>query len=207
MVAFLLFLGGCKKEDDYIYPPVITEILTVKTNSEGTITYLHTDKKLRYQVLNSDRFTGLVPDSVYRGICIYEVHDQATAGIYSFRKIVSPNPIRQEQLPEGIRTDPVGIQSVWRSGDYINVVLKILSQGGRHTIHFIETGWEVGWESRHYKLHLTLYHDRGEDPEGYTQKAYLSVPLNKYKEVLQTGDSILFSINTYEGVKTYSFPY
>lgn len=50
---------------------------------------------------------------------------------------------------------------------------------------------------------IQLFHSQEEDPEAYTREIFLSCPLNKLD--LQSGDSIIFSINTYEGIKVYTF--
>ena len=50
---------------------------------------------------------------------------------------------------------------------------------------------------------IQLFHSQEKDPEAYTQEIFLSCPLRKLD--LHSGDSIIFSINTYEGVKVYKF--
>ena len=44
-------------------------------------------------------------------------------------------------------------------------------------------------------LYLRLYHDQGGVPEYYSQRAFLSVPLQKLGV-----DSIHFEVNTYDGI-------
>ena len=78
-----------------------------------------------------------------------------------------------------MKTDPVNIQSIWRSGDYLNMILLVKAQNKKHSFHFIE----AQGANQTSCLRLTLYHDKGEDVEAYTQKAYLSVPLKKYSGI------------------------
>ena len=202
----LIFLIGCK-DDDYVYPPVLTEIVLARINENGSIRDLNTDKGESYRVENGGRFTGYRPDSVYRMVCIYELNEataETTTQIYSVRNTVSPIPILPEKLIGGIKTDPVNVQSIWRSGDYLNVVLLVKIQSGKHLFHFIETGNEE--EAGSHKIDLTLYHDKQDDVEGYSQRAYLSVPLKQYN--LTASDSVFFTLNTYkQGFKTYAFAY
>ena len=50
--------------------------------------------------------------------------------------------------------------------------------------------------------------DRHDDVEGFNRKVYLSVPLRTYADVLQKGDKIIFTLNTYkEGMTSRSFTY
>lgn len=206
-LAILIFTA-CKKEDEYVYPPVITEFLSVESSSTGMVAYLHTDKGNIYTALNGDKIKGLVPDSLYRVYCIYELSgdksDQAT--LYTLQSIVSPDPVKANQITGGVKTDPLSIQSVWRSGDYINLTLLILSQDTRkHRFHFIDNSIAMNDGSR--ELSLTLYHSQGGDTEAYFQVVYLSVPLRNYTNKLFPGDSILFNINTFDGIRVCKLVY
>ncbi len=197
LVAGALLLTGCK-EDEYVYPPALTEILSVGTDDSGSIDYLLTDKGLSYRIENGNAHSGLVPDTVYRMIAVYEVRDTIvpSAYVYSLGTVVAPEPL--SDWTGEMKQDPVSVQSIWLSGDYLNMVLLVKAQNKKHTFHFIESDdFPV--------LRLELYHDKGEDVEAYTQRAYLSVPLRKYKAYCR---GIQFLIHTYEkGMTTYSFDF
>lgn len=76
-----------------------------------------------------------------------------------------------------------------------------------HEFHFIDNGITHN-EDGTKTLNLTLYHDRHDDVEGFNRKVYLSVPLRTYADVLQKGDKIIFTLNTYkEGMTSRSFTY
>lgn len=203
----LIILAACK-EDDYVYPPAITEILSAQTDETGTISRLIPDKGEPLSVENGDRFSGLVPDSLYRMIGVYEVangaDESSAAYIYSIQQVISYNPV---SIPaDELKTDPVTIQSIWRSGNYINLILQVKSHTGAHVFRFVENSFIS--TSMGFVLSLSLYHDKGDDIEAYTQRAYLSVPLTKYEGMLKKGDTILFAVNTYkEGLKTYQLVY
>lgn len=194
-IACMLLLLGCREEES-IYPPVRTEILSVSTDAEGCVDRLWPDYAESYFVENHADFPHLVPDSLYRALAIYEITDaeNRVAYVYSLGSIFSSPPI---QGWEGkIKTDPVDVQSIWMSGDYLNMVLLVKSQNKEHAFHCIET-------ADGQRLHFQFYHDRQGDAEAYTKKAYFSIPLKAYKT---RHASFLFSINTHkEGVKTYEF--
>jgi len=208
-LVFLSFLSCKEEEDSYIYPSVKLEFVSAQTDDSGKIISLKTDKDTTYQVENDRTNSKLDANLLQRIVCYYSTLSEATATqnataeIYSLIKTVSPTPGR---LASGavMKTDPVGIQSVWLSGDYINLTLQIKLQSQAHLFHFIETG--VTQSEGLPSIHLTLYHDKNEDIEAYTKVAYLSVPLAKYIQQYPNGFNVLFSIQTYtEGVKTYTF--
>ena len=54
MVFFCIFLcEGCK-EEDYVYPSVVTEFIGAQTNNDGTISQLVADDGTIYSVLQRD---------------------------------------------------------------------------------------------------------------------------------------------------------
>lgn len=198
-----MFLSACGK-DEYVYPSAITEIVSVQTDDEGTLGLLITDKGVALHVENADKYLGMVPDTLYRTVARYELKGAKNDSVhlYSFALTISYEPIPLSRLAGKMKTDPVGVQSIWRSGDYLNMILLVKAQDKKHVFHFVET------EDEAHCLALTLYHDKGEDIEAYTQRAYISIPLKKYRGILSKGDPILFSLNTYkEGQKTYRFEY
>jgi hypothetical protein len=211
---FLIFLSllSCKgEEDSYVYPSVKLEFMSAQTDNSGKIVSLKTDKDSTYQVENDRTNSKLDANILQRIVCYYSTlskataTENATAEIYSLIKTVSPTPGR---LATGtvMKTDPVGIQSIWLSGDYINLTLQIKLQSQAHLFHFIEN--EVILNKGVPSIHLTLYHDKNGDVEAYTKVAYLSVPLAKYIQQYPNGFTVSFSINTFtEGVKAYSFTY
>lgn len=204
---FLLIcsLSGCKK-DDYVYPPVITEILCARTNASGSVSSLVTDRGKLYDALNGNILKGLSKDSVYRVYCVYELSSEVPNGVnlYSFQLILSPDPVKANRFPGGIKTDPLKPVSVWLSGGYINLSLDVNARDLRkHRFHFVDGGTKELFD--HKVWELTLYHDQGGDPEDYFQPIYLSVPLRNYDII--SGDEISFKINTFEGIRTYTLDY
>ena len=208
----LLFLGACK-EDEYVYPNVITTFIDAATDENGRLQELITDKGEHLQILNREGLDGLVPDSVYRSVSIYEPqgltdNGQATALLYSCQLIIAVKPVTVDKLPEAIaKTDPLNIQSVWKSGSYINLILLPMTKEKSHIFHFVEEGISDNGDGSR-TLHLTLYHNQNGDYEAFTRKSYLSIPLWPYKGQMTQGDKIVLRINTYEkGFVSYEFTY
>jgi len=208
----LLFLGACK-EDEYVYPNVISTFIDVTTDASGTLQDLITDKGETLQILNREGLDGLTPDSTYRTVSIYEPKEtdtqgNATALLYSCQLIIAVKPVTANKLPDGItKTDPLNVQSVWRSGNYLNLILLPMAKEKSHIFHFIEDGITDN-EDGSRTLHLTLYHNQNGDYEAFTRKSYLSIPLWAYEGRLAQGDQVILRINTYEkGFVSYEFTY
>ena len=208
----LLFLGACK-EDEYVYPNVISTFIDVTTDASGTLQDLITDKGETLQILNREGLDGLTPDSTYRTVSIYEPKEtdtqgNATALLYSCQLIIAVKPVTANKMPDGItKTDPLNVQSVWRSGNYLNLILLPMAKEKSHIFHFIEDGITDN-EDGSRTLHLTLYHNQNGDYEAFTRKSYLSIPLWAYEGRLAQGDQVILRINTYEkGFVSYEFTY
>lgn len=198
LTVFLLSNEGCQ-EDDYVYPDVLTEFTEVQTNDEGVLTYLLTDQGDKYQILEREGLDGLTPDSIYRTLCVYQITDveKETVQLYSAQKVLSMLPKPASAFSDGIRTDPLDIQSIWLSGKYLNMVLLPMAKDKSHIFHFVENSLTQDNEGR-AQLELTLYHDQNSDYEAFTRKTYLSIPLWGYGNKLDTGDRIVLHIQTYE---------
>ena len=201
-----MFLTACG-EDEYVFPNLVTEMTCLKTNSEGIGTEIVSDDGTVWHLQEGNRPDSLTADSTYRVISRFAPISETEAEVYSLLKVIAPLP-KPEREYESTRTDPVSLQSIWRSGDYLNMVLQVLVKDQEHDLSFIETSLRTNETNRKQTLMLTLYHDRKGDVEGFYQKFYLSVPLWHYKGILNKGDTIVFQLNTYkEGVIQRTFTY
>lgn len=194
-----LLLGACG-EDDYVYPDVLTDMTDLKTDRTGTGRYLITDEGTTWRIRSRNGLDGLAPDTTYRTVSMYApVTDlegaEKEAVLYNTQPVISPVPMPASTFKE-IKTDPVAIQSIWRGGDYLNLILQVKVKDRKHSYHFIENKLENKDGER--TLYLTLYHDRDNDVEGFNRRVYLSVPLWAYAGKLHKGDKIVFNIHTYK---------
>ena len=200
--VFLLLLPVCLiavaacQDDDYVYPSVVTEFIDGQTNEAGTLSQLVTDKGKVYTIQPREGLDGLVPDSVYRTVSVYQPIDGSDeAFLYSAELILAMRPLPDWSFQNGIKTDPVNVRSVWQSGEYINLILLPLVKEGSHAFHFIDYGITESGGTR--TLALTLYHDRKGDSEAFTREVCLSIPLWPSRHHLRQGDTVLLPINTY----------
>ena len=201
----VVLLTACDKEE-YVYPDLITEMSCLKTNAEGFGVQIITDNGAIWNLKEGNRPDSLTADSVYRVVSRFAPVADSEAVAYSFWKVISPLP-KPESEYESIRMEPVDIQSIWRSGDYLNMVLQVMVKDKEHELSFIDNGITSNANGTQ-TLHLTLYHHRKDDVEGFMQKYYLSVPLWHYEGKLNKGDTIVFELYTYkEGMTQRTFTY
>jgi len=203
-------LCGACKENDYVYPSVLTEFINAQTDGNGVLSHLITDNGKTYVIQPRDGLSGLSADTLYRSVSIYEPLTDGTENnmvkLYQCQFILAPTPVPSSSFKDGIKTDPADIERIWRSGEYINMVLDVRIKDKKHTYHFIDEGIEK--ENDCQVLKIRLYHDSQDDYEAYTHKAYLSIPLESYREKLNKRDKIRFYVNTYsQGVIQKEFDY
>ncbi|MBR5203854.1 MAG: hypothetical protein IKW32_01355 [Bacteroidaceae bacterium] len=200
-----VLLSACGKED-YVYPNLITEMACLKTDGNGIGTQIVTDQGIVWHLQKDNRPDSLTADSTYRIISRFAPLNESEAQAYAFWKVIAPLP-KPEKEYETIHTDPVSIQSIWQSDDYLNMVLHIKVKDQEHELSFIENGITANTDGTQ-NLMLTLFHNRKGDVEGFDQKFYLSVPLWHYQNKLNKGDQIVFQLNTYqEGMTSRTFIY
>ena len=193
-------------EEAYVYPDLINEMVCLKTDNQGFGTHFITDEGHTWHLAKDNRPDSLTADSTYRVVSRYAPLSETDAKAYSFYKTISTLPKLGSEY-ESIHTDPVSIQSIWRSGDYLNMVLQIMVKDQKHELSFIENGITTNADGTQ-TLTLTLYHDRKGDVEGLNEKQYLSIPLWHYQDILNKGDQIVLQLNTYkEGMTSRNYTY
>ena len=200
-----MFMTACG-EDEYVYPDLVTEFSCLTTDAKGYGTQIVTDEGKVWHLQEGNRPNKLTPDSTYRVVSRFAPIDDTYATAYSLWKAISPIP-QPENMYETIHTDPVSIQSIWKSGNYLNLILQIKVKDKQHELSFIDNGI-VANEDGTQTLTITLFHDRKDDVEGFDEKHYLSVPLWYYQENLKQGDHIVIHLNTYkEGMISRTYTY
>lgn len=102
--------------------------------------------------------------------------------------------VQVEGYPEKLVQDPVKIQSVWVSGDYLNMILEIEYHSKPHTVALLRNIASPTAD-------LYFSHSRNDDPPGYRQMLYASFLLTQ----LKTSGTVPFRlfINTYDGIREF----
>nr|WP_302830967.1 NigD-like C-terminal domain-containing protein [uncultured Bacteroides sp.] len=212
LFTLLVFLLTSCGDDDYHYPSVKLEFLTAFSGSDGSLQSVLTDEGEQYPVLENASKLTIDPNSFVRIVSNYEPVKAAdgVAGVklYAALGTISPFPLPADKFEDGVKTDPVELQSIWMGIDYLNLLLGIKAQDGKHLLHFIEDEVVKDKSTGLVNVHLTLYHDAANDVLAYTKRAYVSVPLWQYAEEGVKKVAVTMDINTYSGeTKTYQFEY
>lgn len=206
-MVLAVWCAGCGDDDDYVYPSVLTELVDGYVNPSGVVESVRTDRGETFFLTNRMAAAkDMETDKTYRFLCVYEPSEE-TAGealVYSLKQVYASAPIPVEEFAEGIKSDPLSMQSFWRGGDYLNMVALPKAQSIAHRFRFVQDS--IVTREGITRLYLRLYHDQNNDVEAYEQKVYLSVSLKE--SLLQQGDSVCFRVNTYDkGWETWRFAY
>ena len=214
----VLSIGACK--EDYSYPNVLTELTEVQTDGNGMMKTLTTDRGEAFTIAKCAQAVKLTADSLYRMLTVFEPLEGSNNHLllHAAQPVFSEYPIPVDKFEDNIKTDPVDIQSIWRSGNYLNMILHVQTKDKKHEFHFVENGiypYELpkggtntkegsfaGDEGRQM-LEISLYHDRKDDYEAFTSKYCFSIPLKRYEGKLKKGDVIRLNLNTYKEGNTY----
>lgn len=185
-LGILLLTAACG-EDEYYYPSVKLEFVTIKAGSDGRIETLIPDKGNTMQVSEDRTNSTIAASSLRRVMSNYEVIStdagEVTAKIYSLQSVVAPEPKKETDpaFNDGLKTDPVDVTSIWVGRDYLNMILNLKVKGGKQHIFGIVEENIIETSSEKVVI-FSLFHDANGDMEYYNRRAYISVPLKKYAD-------------------------
>jgi len=198
--SFLIFFAACT-QDTYekgegALSAMVAEMGDGYTASDKKVTRFVTDDGAAFSVSNPFS-SSLMPkaDTVYRAI-FYYVKDGEKAEVKGLNKVlvVSPHQVKD------MKTDPVRFESAWvgKSKSYLNLSVYLMQgytedEEAVHKIGFRRDSLYQNADGTK-TLRLTLYHDQAGMPEYYSQRFYLSVPLQSFGV-----DSVWLDVNTYNG--------
>ena len=189
LTLLALQLTACHDDED-TYPSIITEFVDVHSNNKGVLYEFTNDRAQTYQIVNT--LEGFDTSAVYRSVCGY-VPEGSKATIY---QLLGVAVLRDSTAV--VRHDPVGLLSAWRAGEYINMQLAPLTQGGKHY-------WGFAIDSiAPQHIYLSLHHNQNGDPTSYTQTTYASLYM-KHIEGFNASDTISLSLATFDGWHHYTF--
>lgn len=211
---FMLALGcSCNGDDSYHYPSVKQEFVTAQADANGSLRFILTDEGQKLEVIEDASNTSIDANSSVRIVCNYgfmDVAGEASEGIklYNLLRAIAPLPQPAKNFEDGVKNDPADVLSIWMGLDYLNMILEIKAQNGKHLFHFVEDQVLTNSEAGERTVSLSLYHDAGGDVQAYSKRAYLSIPLRQY--VIDGVKKIIvnFILHTYDdGVKKFRFEY
>lgn len=112
-------------DDDYYYPPVKLEFVTVKAGEDGRMQTLIPDKGEALPVSEDRTGSTISPNTSRRVMSNYQTLSEggtATAVIYSLQSLLTPvpKPADDDVYEDGLKHDPVEVVSIWLGRDYLN---------------------------------------------------------------------------------------
>lgn len=195
--GLLILMTACG-EDDYYYPSVKLEFVTIEAGEDGRIQTLLPDKGASLPVLEDRTGSSISPNTTRRVMSNYEVLSGGVK-IYSLQSLITPMPKPEDDpvYKDGVKTDPVEVVSIWLGRDYLNMILNLkVSTGKGHTFGIVEDTSELQTKGI---VNMLLYHDANSDEEYYNRRAYISVPLSQYIDTENPEQiKIKFRYNTYQ---------
>ena len=199
LLTIALCFGGCSdSDDDESYPSLIHEFAMAQANGEGLLTSFVTDAGNTYSVVNPVK--GMKANEVLRVLLGFEVQDAGKARVYSAQAIiVLPNNKGQAELVQ----DPVGVESVWMAGGFLNLHLLPRTQGQKQAWAFQCDTLENTLGGKTYQL--SLWHDQLDDPTSYSSHFYTCVDLDSVATAFLPGDSVIMTIASFKGARTWQF--
>ena len=145
------------------------------------------------------------PDTTYRAVMYYNKVGNGAEPL-SISHVTTLTPHRDSLAVRKWNPDPVGLETAWvgRNHRYLNIGL-VLKMGATdkeatpQSVGMLHGGVTINADSTR-TADLLFYHQQGDVPEYYSQRAYLSVPLSGV-----VADSVRLNVVTYDGrfVRTY----
>ena len=186
----LLLLQSCQKEDKRLDDYWVNFATVIKSNNDVRF-HLDNNKTLIPKKLKD--YNG---DSGQRVILNYSFLRNDTIKVNSVSNILTGN-IKLNGYPEQYFSEPVNIQSVWVSGNYLNMVLEIEYNKTAHSVALLK-------KSSTTKNELYFSHATNNDPPGAPVLMYLSFSLENLR-VSGNESPLQFTvyINSHTGLKEF----
>ena len=210
LFLLVLAVAGCEQDvydkGDTVYSYMRADFVEAIVGSNKQVTYVLTDddERLPLTAAYSAKWINQ-PDTVYRAVLYYNYKDQQ-AEVLNLARVSTVSVRPQSQFKDGIKTDPLGLESVWLSNNKRYLNLSVIVKTGAVTEEAeVQTLGMVGDTimtdaDNQRTYHLRLFHNQGDVPQYYSQRLYFSVPLSELEV-----DSLHLSVNTYDGVVTKGF--
>jgi len=165
------------------------------TNDEGVLLKLSPHVKVSW---------ALTPDSLYRALLYYNKVESLDGTIVPITLARVPVLRAKEasEFEDGVKTDPVKLESAWLSkgNAYLNLGL-LLKTGVADDSDAVQSVGMVLVSETATEVVLRLYHDQGGVPQYYSSRSYVSIPLSSDRQQ----KTVRLLINTYDGEREKTF--
>lgn len=204
-IVALLFMA-CEsdsyKTGDGRYSYLQAEMVEAYTTDKHVISHVVTDegKQLQLQPSFNAQWAEKA-DTVYRAWLYYDYSEGATSVKPRTVSPVSVLRAIQTTRPDTLHTDPLTLESAWRStsGKYINLRLAVktgTNDNGETALQTIGVKCDTTTVNGHERFTFTLLHNQNGVPQYYTSTAFASIAID---DRARAGE-ITVRINTYQGI-------
>ena len=210
LLLFALSLLSCEQDvydkGDGEYSLLRADFVEAIVGSDKQVEYVVTDDDERLPLTTAYTAKWIQrPDTTYRAVLYYNYVDKKAEAL-TLSRISVMTPRKPGDFKSGVKTDPVGVESGWLSGNrkYLNLCL-ILKTGAVDDEEIVQTlgiiGDTIVTDADGCRTcQLRLFHNQGEVPQYYSQRAYFSIGLDGIE-----ADSLHLSVNTYDGIVERGF--
>ena len=221
LIALTTLLAACTSDGyqsgDGRYSAMRADFVEAATDGTAAITTISTDDGNTLTLTQTVKTKwAQKADSTYRALAYYNpvatVPGANEAELMALQSVAVPTVKRPNDIENGLKTDPVSLNSVWlsRSGRYLNLDISLKTgrsddEDATQTIGAALTGKTLNTDGT-TTFTLTLHHDQGSVPEYYSTACYVSIPLYRGLLTPAAGDTVAIDITTYKGktVKTFT---
>lgn len=195
----LLIFSSCKEEFDYGLGDFRIDLATVtETTTERCYLLDNQIKLIPTKAISSEVKTGS------RVLLNYNLLELKSTNEYSV-KVNSASQVFTsgvKELPGNLSDDPLLLESIWQSGDWINFRLTINYRSTTHGIALYQNKIPAN-----DTVYLELRHSKNNDTEGYALNIYASFLVKGFAKD-EKSVPLKIKVNTSDqGVKYYKFDY
>jgi len=217
LITLLLLLVSCSNDaydtGDGSLSFMRADFVEAVTDASSAVTSIATDdgETLNVSPSYTPQWTAKA-DTIYRALAYYNKVEAKQGGykaeMIALSQVLVPTVQSLSALKDGLKTDPVTLESAWmsRNRKYLNLDINVKTgttdgETAAQTIGVICTEVTQHADGTH-TVALTLYHDQNGVPEYYSAECYISVPLSVLPVTLSEGDKVQVSVNSYSGEVT-----
>ena len=206
LVAMVSCKYGLYETGDSELSYLRADFVEASTNGVGAFTSAVTDDGVSL-TLSPALYVDWKPKAraVYRAMLYYDKVENGVTKPISLQSVLLLKPKTKDEEKEW-HTDPLGLESIWisKNNRYANLSL-IIKKGSNISLSSAQKiGVLKEAVTKHEKgkaYHFLLTHYQAGQPEYYSVKGYVSIPIYNY----HSGDSLYITVNTYKGKVVKSF--
>lgn len=168
-------------------------------DAQGLLARIVNDAGQSYVVVNEVK--GMKANETLRVLVGYVVEETGRVRVYTAHSI----PILADASKQEKRAyDPVGIESAWLGGGYLNLHLLPKTRGGKQAWAFLRDSTSTN-SLGGTTYHLSLFHAQLQDSTAYSTHFYTCVSLDSIASSFADTDSLIFTVFTFGGPRQWQY--